>query len=176
MCSSIYELIRSREAAQAYMNEAIEQGWTDGGWERGITIWNAAENGLNASLHVVRHSDFRVLVLKSFENFQQWRQISIDNDGPWWKRNVVLALGSCSTWFFCVLCNVHWSATGLQPDIILMNSVISAAAKAGDLTMVKELFQQTLDAGGMTKTMGGRFGAWASSLASEACYLNRFMQ
>ena len=38
MCSSIYELIRSREAAQAYMNEAIEQGWTDGGWERGITI------------------------------------------------------------------------------------------------------------------------------------------
>ena len=30
-----------------------------------------AENGLNASLHVVRHSDFRVLVLKSFENFQQ---------------------------------------------------------------------------------------------------------
>ena len=37
-----------------------------------------------------------------------------------------------------------------------MNSVIFAAAKAGDLTMVKELFQQTLDAGGMTKTMGAR--------------------
>lgn len=94
MCSSIYELICSREAAQAYMNEAIEQGWTDGGWERGITIWNAAENGRNASLHVVRYSDFRVLALKSLENFQQWRQISIDNDGPWWKRDVVLALGS----------------------------------------------------------------------------------
>ena len=44
--------------------------------------------------------------------------------------------------------NAH--VPGLKPDIIMMNSIISAAAKIGDFKTAENVFQQALEAGDMT--------------------------
>ena len=51
---------------------------------------------------------------------------------------------------------LNGSVPGLEPDIVMMNSIISAAAKIGDLKTAENVFQQALEAGDMTFKIRGR--------------------
>ena len=42
-------------------------------------------------------------------------------------------------------------AEGLQPDMVLMNSIIAAAGRAGNLTLQRETYQEALDAGAVAE-------------------------
>lgn len=47
---------------------------------------------------------------------------------------------------------------GLQPDMVLMNSIIAAAGRAGNLTLARETYQEALDAGGVAQEACFRVG------------------
>ena len=65
----------------------------------------------------------------------------------------MLQVQSDAEWLYTCL---NGSVPGLKPDIVMMNSIISAAAKIGDLKTAEKVFQQALEAGDMTFKIRGR--------------------